>query len=325
MHRLLPWGGAGCMYACPCFVHLGDVVDSNALFYVLLLPTGLKQCSLCELAGHSRRLQRCCGRQGPWREVPPFKMPTLNKETLHHEDSMRDGYHPKMLLYVLDELFYIYAQIKHSQRVDDKLVLAYEILCISANQCTDWQNGIEKTGVPDALALLNVNDICHLEHLMWAVYDGTLLVGPWPELWGDRSWCTVLAGLHKHIYRGCDDTAHCLPQTLGSWDCQERIEALRQVGGLSSMQSRQRQASQSWRRSQSSSRHRSQMPAQGTRDGHSCGPCPHMPSRCHHGVTSPPCIPLRCYYGMATSPDISTMPKVASAVNIPSYARLSLQ
>ena len=62
------------------------------------------------------------------------------------------------------------------------------------------------------------------------------------------------------------------------------------------------------------------MPARGTRDGHSCGPSPHMPSRCHHGVTSPPCTPLRCCCSMATSHDICTMPKVASVVNIPPYA-----
>ena len=71
--------------------------------------------------------------------------------------------------------------------------------------------------MPDALDLLNVNEVRHLEHLMWAVYDGTLMVGPQPELLGDRSWCTVLARLHKHIYRGCDDVAHCPPQMLGSW------------------------------------------------------------------------------------------------------------
>ena len=149
--------------------------------------------------------------------IPPFKMLTLNKETLWAKDSMRDGYCPKMLLYVLDKLFYIYAQVKNSQRPDDKLVLAYEILCISANRCTDQWNGIEKTGVPDALALLNVND----KRLVWVVYDGILLVGPQPELLGDHPWCTVLPGLHQHIYRDRDDVAHCLPQTLGSWDCQE--------------------------------------------------------------------------------------------------------
>ena len=46
--------------------------------------------------------------------VPPFKTPTLNKGTLQATESMRDGYCPKMLLYALDKLFYVYAQIKDS-------------------------------------------------------------------------------------------------------------------------------------------------------------------------------------------------------------------
>ena len=36
-----------------------------------------------------------------------------------------------------------------------------------------------------------------------------------------------------------------------------------------------------------------------------------------------PCTPLRCYCGVATTPDVSTTPKVASVVNIPSHARSS--
>ena len=60
--------------------------------------------------------------------IPPLKTPTLNKEMLWPKDSMRDRYHLKMVLYALDELFYIYAQIKNSRRVDDKLMLTYEIL-----------------------------------------------------------------------------------------------------------------------------------------------------------------------------------------------------
>ena len=169
--------------------------------------------------------------------VPPFKTPTLNKEMLWPKDSMRDEYRPKMLLYALDELFYIFSQVKNLWRADEKVVLAYEILCISANRCTDRRNRVDDTSMPDALALLNVNNVCHLERLVWAVYDGALLVGPQPKLSGDHPWCTVLARLHKHIYRGCEDTVHCPPQTLGSWDCQERIEALRRVGSLSSTQS----------------------------------------------------------------------------------------
>ena len=167
--------------------------------------------------------------------VPPFKTPTLNTDTLHPEDTMKDGYRPKMLLFALDEWFYIYSQVKNLQRADTKIILAYKILCISTNQCTDWWHRVEKTGVPNALALLNVNDAHHLERLMWAVYDGTLLVCPWPELPGERSWCMVLARLHKHIYRGHNDVAYCPPHTLGSWDCQEWIEVLWRGGGLGSM------------------------------------------------------------------------------------------
>ena len=150
--------------------------------------------------------------------VPPFKMPILNKETLWAKYSMRDGYHPKMLLYMLDELFYVYTQVKNSRRADEKLVLAYKILCISANHCTNQWNRIKKTGMPDALALLNVEDVWDLEHLVWVVYDSVLLVGLLPKLLGDRPWCTVLAGLQQHIYRGSNDAAHCPPQTLSSWD-----------------------------------------------------------------------------------------------------------
>ena len=47
-------------------------------------------------------------------DIPPFKMLTLNKETLWAEDSMMDRYHPKMLLYALDKLFYVYTQVKNS-------------------------------------------------------------------------------------------------------------------------------------------------------------------------------------------------------------------
>ena len=61
--------------------------------------------------------------------------------------------------------------------MDKRLIVAYEILCLSTLRCTEWQHGFKKKGMPDALSLLNVNDTCHLECLTWAVYDGALLVG----------------------------------------------------------------------------------------------------------------------------------------------------
>ena len=156
------------------------------------------------------------------------------------------------------------------------------------------------------LAELNMDNACHLEHLTWAVYDGALLVGSRPKIPGNCPWCMVLAGLYKHIYRGHDDAAHCLLHMLGSWDCQERIEVLCRGGRLSSMRSGQRRASRPRRRSRSSSQHHSQTPAQGNRDG------------CSHGSSL--CMPSRCHCGAAISPNANTMPKLASAVNVPSHA-----
>ena len=100
--------------------------------------------------------------------------------------------------------------------------------------------------------------------------------------------------------------AHCPPYTLASWDCQDRVGALRREGRLGSTWSGQQRASRPRRRSRSSSQCCSQTPTQGDRSGHSHGSSPNMPSRCHCGA------PL--------SPDADTMPKLASAVNVPSYA-----
>ena len=41
-----------------------------------------------------------------------------------------------MLLFMLDELFYIFNQIKKQWRADKKIAVAYEILCLSVQQCT---------------------------------------------------------------------------------------------------------------------------------------------------------------------------------------------
>ena len=51
------------------------------------------------------------------------------------------------------------------------------------------------------------------------------------------------------------------------------------------------------------------------------GYAPHMPLRCPHGATLLPCVTVRCYCSAAMPHDISTMPKVASVVNVsPSHS-----
>ena len=158
--------------------------------------------------------------------IASFKTP---HGTLQNEDILHEGYRPKMLLYALNKLFYIYDQVKNQQCIDERLVVAYEILGLAALHCTKWWHGSDKQGVPDALSLLNLNNARHLECLVWVVYDAALLVGRQPELPGDCQWCTVLVGTVKHIYRGCNDAAHCPPYTLASWDCQQKTKVLRRA------------------------------------------------------------------------------------------------
>ena len=128
--------------------------------------------------------------------ITSFKMSTILHDTLQHNDIMQEGYRPKMLLYALDELFHIY----------------------------DHRGWVEKSCVPDAMPLVNLNDTWLLEHLAWAVYNGVLHVGNHPELPGEHQWCTMLAGIFQHIYKGRGETAHCLPYTLASLDCQQRTD-----------------------------------------------------------------------------------------------------
>ena len=106
--------------------------------------------------------------------IVTFKMPTMQHGTLQNEDVL---YRPKILLYALNELFFIFDQVKHQRGIDERLIVSYEILCFAELQCTEWWHGLEKQGMPDALSLLNINDACHLKHLVWVVYDGALLVG----------------------------------------------------------------------------------------------------------------------------------------------------
>ena len=62
-------------------------------------------------------------------------MPTMQHDTLWHDDIMWEGYRLKMLLYTPDDLFYIYDQVKCHGGIDEKLVVAYEILSLTALCC----------------------------------------------------------------------------------------------------------------------------------------------------------------------------------------------
>ena len=62
--------------------------------------------------------------------IVTFKMPTMQRGTLWNEDVLCEGYRPKMLLYALDELFFIFYQVKWQRGIDERLIVGHEILCL---------------------------------------------------------------------------------------------------------------------------------------------------------------------------------------------------
>ena len=215
-------GHVGCMRMYPSFWFLKVVDDRNHCLNVYWLSSlGLKLSS-------RRGLVELFPMQWKYKleGIASFKMPTMLRDTLQHNNIMQEGYRPKMLLYALDKLFYIYDQVKCHRGIDEKILVAYEIISFVALHCTEHRGWLEKSHVPDTMPLVNLNDAQHLEHLTWAVYDGALHVGNCPELLGECQCCTVLAGIFQHIYKGHDKTAHCWPYTLASWDCQQRTEVV---------------------------------------------------------------------------------------------------
>ena len=63
--------------------------------------------------------------------IPTFKTPSMQIGSLHHEEVMCNGCRLKMLLYTLDELFYIFNQVRKQGSADEKIIVTYEILCLS--------------------------------------------------------------------------------------------------------------------------------------------------------------------------------------------------
>ena len=69
--------------------------------------------------------------------IPDFYVPTLRHETLVPYDKIREGTHPKMLLYALDELFHVFRGVGAND-IDRQCVVAYEILLFTLLHCTEW-------------------------------------------------------------------------------------------------------------------------------------------------------------------------------------------
>ena len=133
-----------------------------------------------------------------------FKAPTYNVlgGALAPMDKERVDSHPKMLLFALDELSYVY---QRADNTDVRRVIAYEMLSFVSHRCMEWQNGRLKPehdthGSP--MPHVNLGNIGSLERLAWAIYDRIYVPGNEPTLSGLCDWTCVLNKTIMHTFHG---------------------------------------------------------------------------------------------------------------------------
>ena len=129
-----------------------------------------------------------------------FKAPTYEVlgGALALVDKKHVGSHPKMFLFTLDELSYVY---QHVHNTDALCIIAYEMLSFASDRCMGLCNGRPK---PET----------SLERLTWAVYDGMYVPGSQPALSGPCNWACILDKMMTHIFHGRMLWEHCPPAPL---------------------------------------------------------------------------------------------------------------
>ena len=131
--------------------------------------------------------------------------------TMQHE-----GHHPKVLLWVMEEFFYILHGLTDEDH-DGCIVLGYELMLeVEHRFRIKWGRGIRCHWSPshsasnappcspetlDHITWLNP-DSKMLERLEWSIYDGILTPGPMPKLVGPESYNQVTRHLAAKAFQG---------------------------------------------------------------------------------------------------------------------------
>ena len=145
--------------------------------------------------------------------------------TVQHE-----GHHPKVLLWIMEEFFYISQQLT-DEDCDGCIVLGYELMLEAEHRFRiKWGGGVRccqspshsASNIPpcsqetlDHMTWSNP-DSKMLEHLVWSVYDGILTPGPTPKLVGPKSYNQVLKCLATKAFRGLQ--VCCSARTSAQFD-----------------------------------------------------------------------------------------------------------
>ena len=107
-----------------------------------------------------------------------FSSPTFDIDNLSRCSIKHMGSCPKMLLYVLDELFHVFRGMGAND-LDRQHIIAYEILSLASLHCTERRGKPKKHHKMhgEAYPRVDLNDMDSLERLAWVVYDGVFLPG----------------------------------------------------------------------------------------------------------------------------------------------------
>ena len=135
---------------------------------------------------------------------PNFHAPSMSVVNLDEVNLLHPGNCPKMFLFLLEEMAYMYAHIGTDDG-DGLWVMAYEVLAMAEM----WYHLCKRSAKPqdmtrgDAMSRVVLGDLARLERLTWAVFDRALATGVLPELRPDESWEWVVCGIFdKLVYVG---------------------------------------------------------------------------------------------------------------------------
>ena len=162
--------------------------------------------------------------------IQDFIVPTFIRSDLLQACTVRrEGHRPKVLLWIMEEFFYISHDLTEQDR-DGRVVLSYELMMEAEHRFRiKWGGGVghrcslssSGSAPPCSRETLECiawskPDSKTLERLVWSVYDGLLSPGPTPKLTGPESYNQVTRRLAAKVFRGLQ--VCCLARTSAQFD-----------------------------------------------------------------------------------------------------------
>ena len=166
-------------------------------------------------------------------EKADFQTLTYEQDTGTPIDVLRTGSCPCMLLYMLDELFYVYRGVGVND-TDGQCIVACEILTVASLHCMEWHGSQKECNTLGATyPRVNLSDVNGLEHLALAVYNEVYIPGDPPALTGYHDWEHIIAGTTLClIFHGKTNGEHCKPSTIASLNAEQAMKLTQQQGLL---------------------------------------------------------------------------------------------